>query len=618
MSSLDEPEEVEIVFVPSGRHVSVPTANTALEASRHAGVGITSECGGVGTCGRCVVQVVKGQTSQPTSTEEHALGAIQLDAGFRLACQTTLSVGGIIHVPETSLVGIQRLQLNGLSGEVDVESAVRKIEVEVPPPSITDARSDLSRLGQVLGDHADESGVVAHPRVIRQLSQCARTEGWRLTAYVADGRLIGVSGLTRPATGLAVDLGTTKIAAFLLDLTTGRELASSGVMNPQIAYGEDVISRLVFSRRQPGAGAVLTRLVREAVDGLVGALADKAGVARHEIVDACVVANTAMHHLFVGLPTEQLSIAPFVAAAADGMDVLASELGLELAPGAMVHLPACVGGFVGSDLVGVALATALDEASEITLAIDIGTNSEVVLRRPNEAHMVATSCPSGPAFEGAHIREGMRAGTGAIESVAISTSGVKVITIGGCAPVGMCGSAIVDVLAGLMQTGRMSHRGQLRPGVGGIRLGEAGPEFVLVNAFESGTGSDLIITQDDVRQIQLAKGAIAGGIECLLELTETPPETVGEVLIAGAFGGYLNIDSAKAIGLFPSLANARFSQVGNAAGTGARRALVSLPLRRRAAQIAQQTRYVELTSQPGFQSRFARAMNFPLADPTRS
>jgi uncharacterized 2Fe-2S/4Fe-4S cluster protein (DUF4445 family) len=387
-------------------------------------------------------------------------------------------------------------------------------------------------------------------------------------------------------------------------------------MNPQIGYGEDVISRVTHATRSAAGAEELARVVREGLNSLIGSLAEQAGVAPAQVVEACIVGNTAMHHLLLRLPVRQLATAPFVAAASAAMDVRARDLDLNTAPGAYVHFPPCIGGFVGADHVAMILGSDLDRFPGAAIGVDIGTNTEIALLHPDKATLTSASCASGPAFEGAHIRDGMRAATGAIEVVRITPEGIACKTIGDAPPVGLCGSGIVDAIAEMSRTGVIDRRGRLRAGAPGVRRGAGANgtpwlEWVLVPAERTGSGRDIVITQHDVNEIQLAKGAIATGIETLLEATQTAPESIQTVIVAGAFGSYLDLDSALAIGLLPRLPQATFAQVGNSAGVGAKMALLSHRERARAELIARRTGYVELTAFAGFNRRFARSMWFP-------
>ncbi len=509
------------------------------------GVDLVSLCGGKGTCGRCRVQVVAGDVSPPTGEEEKALSRHELKEGYRLACQTYPRSDCRLRVPPESLTASQRTQVDGL-----------EVSVKPDPP--------------VFSDHPE---LLSHSRNGRHL-------------------------------GLALDIGTTKLAAYILDLDSGRTLASRGAMNPQIAHGEDVIARLVYALKSPNHARKLQKLVVDSLNSLVIEACADTGAEPVEILEAVAVGNTAMHHLLLNLPVEQLAVSPFEPAVKQAMDVKASEIGLLTAPGAYLHTLPNIAGFVGADHVAMLLATGVTQSTHTALALDIGTNTEVSLIRNGEASCV--SCASGPAFEGAHIEFGMRAAPGAIERVEIDGKTVHYQTIGGVPPVGICGSGILDALAQLYQNNAVSGRGRMgeHPGV---REVDGKREFVLVSEEDRGGQPAITITQDDARELQLAKGAIRTGIDVLLQSAGCPEQELDRIIIAGAFGSYIDVASASTIGMLPSLSTDKFLQVGNAAGTGARLALISRDKRDEANGIAEAVRYVELSTYPDFMKIFVDA-----------
>lgn len=583
-----------------------------MEAARLAGITLSSTCGGEGTCGRCRVGLREGSLSEPGEADLHFLSQLELLSGQRLACQAQVQGDVKVDIPRASLATAQRLQLESTSGEVQVDAVVRPFEVEVPPPTLEDPRSDLERVLAAMESAHGIRRLRAAPAAIRTLPALLRASGWCATTFVRGAEIVGFAPPGARTVGLAVDLGTTKIAGYLVDLVTGEELAAAGVANPQIGYGEDIVSRLVYATRNPDGDRVLAHVVRETLNDLVGSLAGVGGVARHEIVEACIVGNTAMTHLLLQLPVAQLGSSPFVAASATAIEMPAREIGLHLAVDARVYIPPCLAGFVGADHVAMIMATNLDQRDRIAIGIDIGTNTEIALSKPGIPFVASASCASGPAFEGAHIRHGMRAATGAIERVRLVNSQIEVKTIDNAPAVGICGSGIVDIVAELRRSELINTRGRMQNGRPNMRAGPTGREVVLVPGDRSGTGEDIVVTQKDIDEIQLAKAAVQTGIEVLLEATRTKLEDVDEVLVAGAFGTFLNLESAVVIGLLPRLSRERFHQVGNAAGAGAKQALLSRRERRRATEIAHQARYIELTVYPGFNRRFARALTLPL------
>ena len=441
--------------------------------------------------------------------------------------------------------------------------------------------------------------------VARHATTELRKLDWQARVTLRGREVIRVAAADTPWLGLAVDIGTTKIAAYIVDLGSGQTLAARGAMNPQIAYGEDVIARLVYAAKGPDEAATMARLLAEGLNQLAADACTAIGVRPSDIVDAVVVGNTAIHHLFLQLPVQQLAAAPYVPAVRAAVDVKAREIGLKLAPGAHVHLLPNIAGYVGADHVAMLLATGVADAIDTILAIDIGTNTEMCLT--HRGGMTSLSCASGPAFEGAHIKFGMRAAPGAIERVQIAAGGrVEYKTIGDEPPVGLCGSGILDVVAQLRLAGVLDNRGRLTGSR--VQQAEGDLEFVIAGERESGNGRAITVTQHDIRELQLAKGAIRCGIEALLQEAGISAAGLDRVIIAGAFGTYIDVESAITIGLLPVLPLDRVSQVGNAAGTGARLALISRTHRQQAQAIAERVSYLELARTPRFMRNFAEAM----------
>ncbi len=408
--------------------------------------------------------------------------------------------------------------------------------------------------------------------------------------------------------GLAIDIGTTKLALYLVDLDTGRTLARTGASNPQLPYGEDLISRIAFTARHPGGARVLRERLIDRLNLSVAELCAGLGIAPEAIDEAVAVGNTVMHHLFAGLPVRTLGEAPYRPLRTDALEFRARDGGLRLGENARVFLPANVAGFVGGDHVAALVATRFDEGEGTRLLVDIGTNTEITLAHGRR--LVACSCPSGPAFEGAHITAGMRAAPGAIERVRIRGDAVDAYTIGRVPPVGLCGSGILDAVAEMWREAAFDRRGNFRKGAPRVRRGATQDEYLLVPARATGNRRDIVITRGDVNEIQLAKAAVRAGIEVLLRETGTAAAEVDDVVIAGAFGSYLDPGSAIAAGLLPRFPASRIRQVGNAAGAGARRMLVSAGRRRAAGDLAGRIEYLELAAHPAFHRGFVTAMGF--------
>jgi uncharacterized 2Fe-2S/4Fe-4S cluster protein (DUF4445 family) len=601
----------EINFQPLGKRITALAGETVLQAAVKAGIDITAACGGEGSCGQCQVVILSGDANPLSSDEEFLIPETDRKKGYRLACCVKASSNLKIHLPKESLLTGQRLQIESNLGEIEPDPVVRAYPVKLTHPSLKDIRSDLSRLKDSLKEKHQLEDLFARSAVIKELSQAVRNSNWTVSAFIRDNEIIAILPDGHIPLGLAVDLGTTKIASYLVNLETGETLASIGAPNPQISYGEDLISRLNFAVKKENGGQLLAEKVQQLINELVGELIEQVGASRCQVAEACIVGNTAMTHLLLNFPVEQLARAPYVSATSDAIDIPASEVGLDIAPGAVVHIPPVIGGYVGADHVAMILACDIDLSEKTVVGIDIGTNTEISLRKAGTNHLTSVSCASGPAFEGAHIRDGMRAASGAVEKVRLSSNGIKLVTIEDTPAVGLCGSGILDAVAELYKAGILNRNSRFDRERADVRMGEHGPEFVIVPAEISGRGRDIVMTQKDVNEVILAKGAIQAGLNILLEASETAPNEVQEVVVAGAFGSFLNIRNAIAIGLFPDLPAAKYRQVGNAAALGAKWILISRSARQRALEIAQKTQYLELITYPKFSLQFAQAMLFP-------
>jgi uncharacterized 2Fe-2S/4Fe-4S cluster protein (DUF4445 family) len=564
-------------------------------------------CGGVGDCGRCVVQVLKGQVSPPVDAEHHLLGAEMLAKGYRLACRTIPLEDSLIKVPPQSLSTPQRTQVEGEETPVQPDPLVKGYAVSLIPPTLTDLTADAERLQTAILQQHGVRVTCFDIDILRELSPDLRQSNWQIQAAVRGEEVVGLIPESACPLGLAIDLGTSKIAIYLMDLASGKAIAMKGLMNPQVAYGEDIIARMALANRSPEQARLLQELVVTAINEAATEMCAGVKAAPSCIVDSVLVANTAMHHLFLRLPVGQLARAPFIAASSLAIDVKVRDLGLKFAPGAYMHLLPNIAGYVGADHVAVLLSTGIHKADGVVLALDIGTNTEICLA--NHHRLTSLSCASGPAFEGAHIKYGMRAANGAIEHVKLEKDKVAYQTIGGIAPVGLCGSAILDTLAQLFLAGIVDTGGKMKLQRPRVRKTNGTLEFVLVYGDKEESGHpDITFTQRDVRELQLAKGAIRTGIQVLLETNGLTEQDIDSVLVAGAFGSYIDIASAVAIGMLPKLPLERFRQVGNAAGMGAKLALVSRQHRIHAQEIARSVHYIDLSSAPQFASTFNKAM----------
>lgn len=598
-------------YQPIGRRVTCASNESLLSAAQGAGIDIATICGGVGICNSCKVRLISG-TLNPITLEEQAIFTDEeIKSGFRLACQSYPEGDLVIEIPPESLTAPQRLQIEGQGHAVQIEPAVESIDLVIPEPTIEDLRSDTSRLSDSLIQKGMRPPDTFALPVLDELSNLLRNNRWHVTLAMRKSSIVAVLPPASALFGLAVDIGTTKLAAYLCDLQTGLVHAKSGAMNPQTAFGEDVISRISYcSSHADGRKTLQSRLI-ETLNQQILDLCNNAGAGNHspepeQIVEAVVVGNTAMHHLFAGVPVHQLGVAPYVPSVGEAIELDAERIGLNIASGAKIYLPPNIAGYVGADHVAMLLATGAWSSQKTTIALDIGTNTEISL--VHQGKILSCSCASGPAFEGAHIVFGMRAAPGAIERVQVIQNQLKTQTIDNVPPVGICGSGILDAIACMQQIGAMDHRGALNNSHPLVRQQNQITQFLLIERSKTGIDQDLVITRKDVNEIQLAKGAIRTGIEVLLNVAGIRAEDIEEFIIAGAFGTYINVPSAIQIGMFPTLPLERFSQVGNAAGEGAREMLLSVNQRRIAEDFSKQLKYIELSTYPGFTNIFSKSL----------
>lgn len=601
--------------------MKAPLGSTVLEATKAAGVDLTSICGGAGKCGKCRIIIEDGisNVNSLTEIEYKFLSNSDISAGYRLACQTVIKGPLLIRIPEESRTGRQRLQVEGVETPVALEPVIKKYFVEVPMPSLQDIRSDVDRLLDALRGKYGLKNLAVDYGVLLDLPSVLRESEWKVTAVVSgETTVISVEpgDTTKRLFGCAFDIGTTKIAGYLLDLNNGSVLAVDSLMNPQVSYGEDVISRITYASKGYSELTELQRAVISGINQILGNLMDKTGVNPEEIYEMTVVGNTAMHHLFLGICPKYVALSPYPPVIKHSVNVKAKDLAVKINQNGNIHILPLIGGFVGADTVAVILATKIHERDDLCMALDIGTNTEVVLG--NKDGILACSCASGPAFEGAHIKHGMRAASGAIEKIRINLDSLEVEyqTIDGVKPRGICGSAMVDAIAEMLKAGLIDIFGTFNKNISSTRLrrGNAGYEFVLAWGNETATGSDIVVTQKDIREIQLAKAAIHTGCMILMEKMGVREKDISTLFIAGAFGSYIDPKNARTIGMYPEIPLSRVKIVGNAAGTGARMALVSGSMRRKAEEISRRVKYVELGAEQDFQAEFLNSHLIPYAD----
>lgn len=599
-NSIAENKNLHIDWQPIGLKSACQTDQTLLSAARKAGIQLVSFCGGNGTCGSCRIRLLEGTLSPLTETEREYLSAIEIASGIRLACQSCPLTDLKIHIPPSTLSTEQRLQLEGedsFSDFPDADRVIRSLNISLDEPTISDSRADTVRVKEALILEGIGKPVI-NPSVLHTISDDLRENRWRMQVFLRGNMVAAIFPQDIPPLGLAVDIGTTKIAAYLIDLNTGHILAKKGAMNPQISYGEDIISRIAYTNLNMDGRDILQKCLIDTLNLLIKDLCIESGDDPAHIIEAAFVCNTAIHHLFCNLPVKQLGRYPFIAAVSESLNIAAPELGLQIAPGATVFLPENIAGYVGADHVSMLIGTGVYKASKTLIALDIGTNTEISLL--HNGRIFCCSCASGPAFEGAHISCGMRASAGAIERVQIIDRELHYKTIGGQPPIGLCGSGILDAIAALRISGAINSRGNFDPQFPLVRKASRNYEYVIVSEKDAVTGNSVTVTRADINEIILAKSAIRSGIEILMKSAGIQEDAVEEFIVAGAFGTFLDIKSAVSIGMFPELAPDKFRQVGNAAGTGARGLLLSTTLRTECEKLVRRMEYVELSTYPNF------------------
>ena len=615
-------DKCKIIFQPEGKRGEFPPGTTILEAAREIGVDIEAICGGKLTCGKCQVVIEQGEEnlSEMTEDEKRLLDKRKAGKNYRLACVTRFYGDVVVFVPEESRGGEQIILKEGVEVSVTINPAVKKYYLELPKPHLKDDLGDFERILNALREDYGIENVDIDYEVLKKLPNVLRDSDWKVTVTIWNDReIIDVEPGYRAENvyGLAVDIGTTTVVGYLTDLRTGKVLAVDSMMNPQVTYGEDVMSRITYAMQTPEGLEQLNRKIIDGINEILKNVCDQAGIKPEEVSEVTIVGNTAMHHIFLKIEPKYLSLAPYVPALHKSYDVKARDLGLNISKGGYVHVLPIEAGWVGADNVAVLIATEPYKRDEMCLVIDIGTNGEIVLG--NKERLISCSAAAGPALEGAHIKHGMRAATGAIERIRIDpeTFEPEYKTIGNAPPRGICGSGIIDAAAELYRVGIVKKNGRFNLDLDTprVRVADGQPEYVIAWANETAIGHDIVITQKDIREIQLAKGAMCAGAHILMK--EMGVESVDRVIVAGAFGNYIDKISALIIGLVPDVPVDRIESVGNAAGVGARLALISKEKRREANEIARKVEHIKLAVHPDFEREFSMAMYFPHMDKKR-
>lgn len=631
---------VKVVFTPSGRRGSFPVNTPLLDAARSLGVDIDSVCGGRGLCGRCQIICTEGEfpkhqlvsrSGHLSSLSETEIRYSQrkkpLREGRRLSCHTLLLDDVVIDVPADSQVHRQVVRKDAEYRDISLDPGIHLYYVEVEEADMHNPRGDMERLCDAISAEWNLEILSCDQALLPRLQSTLREGSWLVTAAVdRSGGLIALwPGFQERALGVAIDIGSTTVAAHLCDLGSGEVLSSSSMMNPQIRFGEDLMSRVSYVMMHPEGAEELTATIREALNTLLENVAIEAGATTNDILEICVVANPIMHHILLGISPVELGGAPFALATDGAISMKAAQLGLHINPGGRTYILPCIAGHVGADAAGVVLSEEPQLQDEMTLLVDVGTNAEIVLG--NCDRILACSSPTGPAFEGAQISCGQRAARGAIERVRIDPVTLeprfRVIgselwsdqdgfdeAIADTGVTGICGSGIIEAVAEMYLAGIVSVdgviAGHLTAKSSRIIENDRTWSYLLHDS-----GSPVVVTQNDIRQIQLAKAALYAGIKLLMDKMDV--QSVDRIRLAGAFGSHIDVKHAMVLGLIPDCELSQVSSAGNAAGTGARIALLNQQARQVIETVVRDIEKIETAVEPDFQQYFVDAMAFPHA-----
>jgi len=635
------PASCQLILMPSGRKGQVAIGTNLLDAARELGVELESICGGRQTCGKCQVIVEEGHfpkhgiTSRSTHITEPSKLEREYDQeqplnGRRLACAAQVLDDVLITVPDESQAHKQVIAKAATERTIEVNPAVRQLYVEIEPAVLGDPRGDWERLVQALQDQWQLSELVIDPKTLLSLQSILRAGEFAVTVSIwQDKEVLRLQpGYQEGLYGLAIDVGSTTVVAHLCDLRTGAVIATQSAMNPQVRFGEDLMSRISYINSEPQGLARMNRLIIKTLNDLAEKAAKDGKISPQDITDVVLVGNTVMHHILLGIDPAQLGVAPFALATYSALDLKARDLGLNLNNACRVHTLPLIAGHVGADNVGVMLAESPADHEGISLIVDVGTNAEIILGDPTQ--VLVASSPTGPAFEGAQITHGQRAAPGAIDRVRIDPQTleprIKVIghpdwiepqndkdSLPQVKATGICGSGIIEAIAELFLAGIINSGGHFLPSTAerSARIQFDGPtaSYILVNAELTATGVPILVTQNDVRAIQLAKAALYAGTKLLMD--QRGVKAVDRVILAGAFGTFINPFHAMVLGLIPDCDLDHVVAIGNAAGDGARLALLNKNLRQKAVRLARSATYVETPLETTFQDEFVAALNIP-------
>lgn len=621
-------EKFQVKIMPEGINVEVDKGTNLLDAANAAGITLKSSCGGQGTCGRCCVKVLEGKVEGGNGN----MSKSKREEGYILACTATVEDGDVtVDFPESSRLSEHQVLLDDSLDEVIKEhqmeecdscddAFVKKVQVTMTEPTLMENVDDYNRLSAELKGILGTENITISYDALRTLPAKVREQDWKVTVTcvmsddAAEIIRVEAGHVDTPPYGIALDIGTTTVVAALVDLASGKKLHQAGTFNRQAGMGDDVISRIVYTEEEKDGLAEIQKVVIETINDLLDEIYEEQGITAEDVSAMMVAANTTMIHLFLGIEPKFIRREPYIPGAQDVPVLKAKELGIKIHDnGAIICFPS-VASYVGGDIVSGALLTGIEKQEEFWLFIDIGTNGEMVLG--NSDLLMCCACSAGPAFEGGGIQFGMRAMDGAIEKIVIDDDfNVSYATVNNAAPVGICGSGLIDCLSTLRTAGIINRQGKMQNvNTDRMRTGDEGPEFVLVYAAESGCGKDIVITEADVENLIRAKAAVFAGIRIMLAKMELPLEAVSKILIGGGFGNYLNLKDSIRIGLLPDLPAEYYSFIGNSSLKGAYMALLSRSVFKHSIELGQSMTYLELSDGNEFYDEYVQAMFLPHTD----
>lgn len=623
---------LKITFLPDKKNIEVNKGTAALEALERAGINIDTPCGGKGICGKCKILINKGITTA-TPIEEELLSEEEIKKGFRLACQAKLFKDSIIEIPSEIRLDFKGVFSSNSKGDIhrtknnfSLESNLKKVFLDLEKPSLDDQRSDWERIkdGLSLKKIENISNLKISLQILKKIPILIRKADFKITVTICNDEIIDLESdnTAKKSYGIAFDIGTTTVVGYLIDLGSGEELSAVAKTNPQVIHGDDVISRIGFAQQPKGGLEKLQKEIVITLNEIIRETTQKAEIDKNNIYETVIVGNTCMHHLFLGLNPINLASSPYIPVIKESLSLKVKDIpGLSLNPAANIYMLPNISAFVGADITAGILSTYISmwREDKTILLVDLGTNGEVVLGSKGE--LWACSVAAGPAFEGARISSGMRAAEGAIDKVKIDNKFITYKVIEDGKVRGICGSGLIELIAELLKLGLINKSGKLIDREEGnselseeirkrIIKGQKGNKFLLVKGKETENGKPIYLTQRDIREVQLAKAAIFAGIKILLKEVNIPLEDIQEILLAGAFGNFIDKKSAVRIGLLPNLPLKKIESVGNAAGRGAEITLCLNKMRELSQEISKKVKYVELSSRPDFQEEFIKAMIF--------